>query len=129
MTDEVGEDPPEDDLSIDGDTDLFRRVPPEHYRLIDGEFVLKEGAFKNFPKPERKRMSIALGDKLEELGRQPASIRPPGRDDYGVVVLKASAVRGECQRVVRSCTEEGTRSRGLVDITQDLAGLQRILHA
>ena len=106
MTEPVGDDLPQNDPSIDADLDLFRRVPPEHYRVVDGEFVLKEGAFKNFPRPERKRMSVALGDRLKELERQPDSVRPLGRDDYGVVALKARAVRAECQRVIRSPTEE-----------------------
>jgi hypothetical protein len=93
---------PEDDLSVDGSVDLFRRVPPVHYRFRDGAFEVKEGAFKNFPHPERKRMSIALGDKLAQDGRAPASILRPGQEAFGVVALRASDVRAEMQRIERT---------------------------
>jgi len=100
------ESPPDDDASVDAECPLFRRVPPDHWKLVDGEFEIRDGAFKNFPKPERKRMSIVLGDTLAELNRDPRSILPPGRDDFGVVALSAAAVRAECQRVIRSETDE-----------------------
>jgi hypothetical protein len=106
VTETDGDGPPEDDLSVEPDCDLYRRVPPDHWRLVGGEFEIREGAFKNFPQPERKRMSVVLGDTLDQLERDPNSILPPGREDYGVVALKAAAVRAECQRVMRSRTNE-----------------------
>lgn len=106
MTPDAEEDPPDDDLSIDGDTDLFRRVPPDHYKVVDGRFVLREGAFKNFPHPERKRMSVVLGDTLAGAGRQPESILTPEQSAFGVVAIRASAVREEEQRIERSTLDE-----------------------
>ena len=106
MTPNGEADPPEDDLSVDGDTDLFRRVPPDHWKLVDGEFVLRDGAFKNFPNPERLRMSVVLGDTLARLGRQPDSILPAERPAFGVVAIKASAVRAEEQRIERSARDD-----------------------
>jgi hypothetical protein len=58
--------------------------------------------FKNFPNPERKRMSVALGDTLAQLEREPESVRRPDQADYGVVAIKAGDVRAERQRIERS---------------------------
>lgn len=102
MTASTGGDPPEDDLSVDGETDLYRRVPPQHWKKVGEEFILRDGAFKNFPNPDRKRMSVALGDTLAGLQRDPRSVRKPGQENYGVVAIKATVVRAECQRVERS---------------------------
>lgn len=97
-----GDEAPEDDLSVEGETDLLRRVPPDHYKVVAGEFVLRDGAFKNFPQPERKRMSVVLGDTLSGMGREPESILTSEQSAFGVVAIKASAVRAEEQRVIRS---------------------------
>lgn len=99
-------DPPEDDLTIDGEADLFRRVPPDHYKVVDGAFVLRDGAFKNFPRPELKRMSVVLEDTLAGEGRDPSSLLADEQSAFGVVAIKAKAVRAEEQRVERSPLED-----------------------
>lgn len=99
-------DPPEDDGTISDETDLFRRVPPDHYKLVAGEFVLRDGAFKNFPHPERKRMSVVLGDTLTDAGREPESVRSPEQSNFGVVAISAGEVRAEEQRIERSPLDE-----------------------
>jgi hypothetical protein len=82
----------EDDQSIADDAELYRRVPPEHCRFIGGEVEVREGAFKNFPHPELKRMSVVLGDRLAELERDPRTILK-GHEHCGVVVLRAGPLR------------------------------------
>lgn len=98
----AGEDPPEDDSTIDPETELFRRVPPAHWKKVGDRFVLRDGAFKNFPSPERKRISVVLGDTLSDHKRDPESLRTPDQANYGVVAIKAKVVRAECQRIQRS---------------------------
>lgn len=102
MTDGDGEEPPpEDDRSISDETDLYRRVPPDHYKVTANDVMVREGAFKNFPNPELRRMSVVLGDTLAELGRDPSSILE-GHSGYGLVAIKAGCVRSEGQAVQRT---------------------------
>lgn len=102
MTATTGEDPPEDDPTVDDETELFRRVPPAHWKKVGDQFVLRDGAFKNFPNPERKRISVVLGHTLADHERDPESLRTPDQVSYGIVAIKAKVVRAECQRIERS---------------------------
>ncbi len=92
---------PEDDSTVGDSLVLYRWVSPVHIRSTEWGPELREEAFKNFPHPEHKRMSIVLDDRLRELRRVPASI-VGGRAGYGLVALTAGEVRTEEQRVLRS---------------------------
>lgn len=83
-----GSDAPEDDSSIDDETELYRRVPPTHWKKVGDEYVVRDGAFKNHPNPELKRMSVVLGDTLEQARRNPESIRSADQKNYGVVAIR-----------------------------------------
>lgn len=96
-----GSEDPVDDQSVEAPTLLYRWVPPVHIRRTDDGLECRDGAFKNFPNPEQRRMSIVLEDRLRELGREPDTILE-GRPGYGLVALTAAEVRAEEQRVLRS---------------------------
>jgi hypothetical protein len=95
------EDPPDDDRTIDDHTPLYRRVPPAQWKEVGDEYVVRDGAFKNFPHPERKRMSVVLADTLEQLDRDTESVRGD-EPNYGVIAITAKAARDEEQRIERS---------------------------
>jgi len=107
-----GTDVPADDVSVANGTELFRRVPPAHYKLENGRYVVRDGAFKNFPHPERKRMSVALGDTLEQAGDAPETV-VHGMPEYGLVSVTAGFAREQDQRVERA-PEEGFEAHGNV---------------
>lgn len=94
-------DPPVDDTSVDDGTILFRWVPPAHIRRTDDGAEWRDGVFKNFPNPEKLRVSIVLGDKLSELKRGPETIIE-NKSGHGVIGIRARDVRAEQQRVERS---------------------------
>lgn len=101
MSVQPSEEPPEDDHTVEDGTALYRRVPPAHWKKVGDEFIVRDGAFKNFPNPERKRMSVVLGDTLEQLDRGTESVR--GRaPNYGVIAITAEIARQEAQRIERS---------------------------
>jgi hypothetical protein len=89
-----------DDPSIADTTAIYRRVPPQHCRFVDGDVEVRDGAFKNFPKPERKRMSVVLGDRLVALQRDPRTILE-GYEHCGVVVLRAGRLRHEEDQTIQ----------------------------
>lgn len=95
------EDPPDDDPTVEDQTPLYRRVPPAHWKKVGNEYIVRDGAFKNFPNPERKRMSVVLGDTLEQLDRDTESVRN-SQLDYGVIAITAKVARDEEQRIERS---------------------------
>ncbi|MEJ7786390.1 MAG: hypothetical protein WKF96_16425 [Solirubrobacteraceae bacterium] len=92
---------PEDDLSVQDPTLLYRWVPPTHIRRTDSGVECRDGAFKNFPNKETNRMSVVLQDTLEALDRLPATILAD-RPGYGLVAVTAADVRAEKQKVLRS---------------------------
>lgn len=95
------EDPPDDDRTVEDQTPLYRRVPPAHWKKVGDEYIVRDGAFKNFPNPERRRMSVVLGDTLEQHDRDTESMRG-GQSDYGVIAITAKVARDEEQRIERS---------------------------
>lgn len=97
-----GSDAPEDDPSIDDETELYRRVPPAHWKRVGDEYVVRDSAFKNHPNPEMKRMSVVLGDTLEQASRNPESVRSADQKNYGVVAIRARIVREHEQVIERS---------------------------
>jgi hypothetical protein len=100
---EGGAEPPEDDSTVDDETDLFRRVSPQHWkREADGSFRLRDEVFKNFPMPQLKRMSVVLGDTLAESGRDPESVLDQAGNDFGLIAVKAKDVRELSQAVIRT---------------------------
>jgi hypothetical protein len=99
--------PPDDDPTVDGETDLFRRVSPQHWkREADGSFRLRDEVFKSFPMPQLKRMSVVLGDTLAELGRGPESVLDQAGHDFGVIAVKAKDVRQLSQAIARTPRDE-----------------------
>jgi hypothetical protein len=90
---------------VDDATDLYRRVPPEHYKIGGGGPVIRDGAFKNFPNPERRRMSISLSDTLAASGGTPSALLD-GYPTYGLVAIDARSVRAEDQAVERTPTTD-----------------------
>jgi hypothetical protein len=95
------EDPPDDDRTVEDHTPLYRRVPPTHWKKVGDDYIVRDGAFKNFPHPERKRMSVVLGDTLEHLHRTIESVRG-GEPNYGVIAITTQVAREEDQRIERS---------------------------
>lgn len=96
------DDCPYDDTSIDNSTLLYRWVAPAHIRRTEDGIECRDGAFKNFPNPETRCMSIVLDDALRLQQREPQSILSL-RPGYGLVALTAGEVREmEHQRVLRS---------------------------
>jgi hypothetical protein len=95
------DDPPDDDLTVADATPLYRRVPPAHWKKVGETYIVRDGAFKNFPNPERRRMSVVLGDALEQLERDAESVRGD-LSNYGVVSITAKVARDEDQRLERS---------------------------
>lgn len=102
---------PEPD-SLVGDAVLLYRLVPVHWcEVIDGEWAFQSGAFDNAtpdgPDDCPDDMSVALGDTLEALHRDPHQLPAdtPWADDdeWGVAVLEAGFVRGELsQQLIRS---------------------------
>lgn len=95
------EDVPDDDTSVTDLTLLYRWVPPAHVRRTPSGVECRDGAFKNFPNPATRRMSVVLDDTLRALGREPRSILA-GKPGYGLIAVTAAHVRAEQQRVARS---------------------------
>lgn len=95
--------PPDDDLSIKDEVEVYRRIPPAHWKRVgDDEFEVREGAFKNFPNPEMLRMSVDLGDTLAAAGKDPAAMLE-GHVGYGLMSLTVRFLRHEVdQRLERS---------------------------
>lgn len=92
-----------DDATVTNETRLYRRVSPQFIKPEGDTFRVSSGAFQNTS--GTNEMSVSLGDTLEEIGTEPASLLDdfPG---YGLVSLTAGLVRGEEQTVRRSPTEQ-----------------------
>lgn len=93
----------DDDLSISGDTKLYRRVDPRFIKR-DGDTVrISAGAFQNTS--ATNEMSVSLGDTLALQRREPGSLLLafPG---YGLVAITAELARLEDQSIRRSETPE-----------------------
>lgn len=67
---------------------------------------VRDSAFKNFPNKESGRMSIVLGDRLDELGREVESVLDESQSGFGVVSLIAEEVRKYDQELERSPTDD-----------------------
>jgi len=80
---------------------LYRWVSPTHVRQTPIGPEWREGVFKNFPRPEERRMSVVVQDRLDELNRSPASILD-GLVGYGLIGIRAGDVREEEQRIERT---------------------------
>lgn len=98
----TGGDDPADDPSVANPTLLYRWVAPAHIRHTATGVECRDGAFKNFPNPETRRMSIVLEDTLRAHNREPNTILEH-RPGYGLVAVTVGEVRElEQQRVLRS---------------------------
>ena len=75
-------------------------MPPEHIRHGPAGPEIRDGAFKNFPNPELKRMSVVLGDSLTTTDRQPSSLAI--KVGGGLARLRAGDVRAKKQRIERT---------------------------
>jgi hypothetical protein len=95
--------PPEDDLTVDNDMIVYRWVPPAHIRWTDEGPVPRDSAFKNFPKPKLKRISVNLEDEMLVHDKTPESL-VAGRPEYGLLGFPAGACRSLDQRLEREPT-------------------------
>jgi hypothetical protein len=95
---------PGDDAPVEDPTLLFRRVSPRFIQETDNGPRVSKGAFQNTT--DTDEMSVALGDTLAALDREPESIIT-GHAEFGVVSLTAGFVRNEEEQTVRrSQTDE-----------------------
>jgi hypothetical protein len=95
------------DADVPDDVELYRLVHPEHGVTWDEDenrWRPSSAAFQNPTKPVKTdRMSVVLGDTLEECGRLPEDARR-SKPDWWVVALTAAFVRQEEQEVERDPT-------------------------
>jgi hypothetical protein len=92
--------PFEDDLTVGGNTDLYRLLNPDHdvaWDYDDRRWIPKSSAFQNTSNTDR--MSVILGNLLEEERRPPHDARRT-KPDWYVVALTAGLVREEDQIIV-----------------------------
>jgi hypothetical protein len=100
---------PEDDPTIGDETALYRRINPAAHLTWDdnrGCRRVSSGAFRD---PE---MSVALGDTLEALGREPDTVLRNYTGQF-LVAFRAAVARDQGQRLVRDPTIE-EEAHGLV---------------
>jgi hypothetical protein len=104
--DKEGYTEPVDDETVDEWCRLYRWVSPEHWKRHDeGPPTIRDGAFKNFPRKELKRVSIALEDTLLEADREPADLAPLG-PRHGLAWIHAVVARKENQALERTPTAD-----------------------
>jgi len=100
-----------DDLTIEDDTELLRRIPPIHFHQeSDGYLRPSSAAFENHP--SGGSMSIIITNALEKLDTQLKRMLI-GHDDYGVVSFTAGLARKFGQKIVRDPVD-GEPAHGLV---------------
>lgn len=98
---------PDDDTSIDDETELYRLVRSDNEISWDPgreQWTVSSKAFQNNTKPVKtESMSVVLGDTLEALGR-PSTDANQSKPGWYIVALSGGEVRAEEQGVSRDPT-------------------------
>jgi PAS domain-containing protein len=95
-----------DDLTIDDTTLIYRLLNPDFdvaWDEDDGRWIVRSRAFQNSTGTDR--MSVVLGDRMEEDDRPPEDACRT-KPDWYVVSLVARQVRDEEQEIERDSLQE-----------------------
>jgi hypothetical protein len=108
---------PDDDDDIDGSTPIYRLVPVDQCKPLDGEWMFTSAAFDNSSlEGHENEMSVVLGDTLAALTRDPRDLPeqayPHEPERWGVAALTADCIRAVNQQTIGRTPTPEERAHG-----------------